>query len=761
MLHGPPPRQALWQALEVAKMPLFLAMLLMSSSWLGSWLREGKPPPAPEGVIPDPSQHVGDGEHGGHGDKPHTAPWYGTLWLTGVDYFSSLGYAPGLAIMAAGYVAPVATLILVLVTFLAALPVYAMVAKHSHEGEGSIKMIERLTGRWGRLGWFGKTIVLILLGFALTDFVITITLSAADATHHILQNPLLEPHVPHSPVQVTALLIGGLCLVFLKGFKEAIGLATAIALPYMLLNAVIIYAGVAEMSAHPELVTAWLGKIQHFQVADLEASLLRMSEEGAGPVGHLSGGGLGMLLAVSLLVFPKLALGMSGFETGVSVMPHIYGTDLQDRVRNTRKLLLVAAVIMCVELLGANLVSTIVIPEREFFHATAELPAGKASGRALAYLAHTLLGSTFGTAYDLATVLILWFAGASAMAGLLNILPRYLPRFGMSPSWLEFRRPLVLVITFICLVVTWFFDADVEAQGGAYATGVLVLMASGAFAVLLAEWDKPRLRVLFSVVLAVFMYVLIVNAAERPDGMKIAGLFILTVVIASVWSRWQRASELRVGGIRFEDQLSEQLWSELQDHHDVVLIPLRSNTSEARKVCEARNLQHHATMTSRYAFLHVNLTEDPSQFASPIRIQVRRDEEDFVIEVSDAVAVANAIAFVGLRLNVREVVIGLLDSGTPLVNALLYLLFGTGEVGYAVRAIFVRIREQTLAQQFEQRQSFDTERDKMEKELLRDMILLDPEVRKAKMEEMFAREQANFERNVQASPQLPRLILFD
>src|SRR5262245_36428576 len=81
-----------------------------------------------------------------HGKR---APWQATLWLTGVDYFSSLGYAPALAVQAAGYVAPLATLLLVAVTFLAALPVYSMVAKYSPEGEGSIKMIERLTVGWG------------------------------------------------------------------------------------------------------------------------------------------------------------------------------------------------------------------------------------------------------------------------------------------------------------------------------------------------------------------------------------------------------------------------------------------------------------------------------------------------------------------------------------------------------------------------------------------------------------------------------------
>ena len=259
------------------------------------------------------------------------------------------------------------------------------------------------------------------------------------------------------------MLLAGLGAVFLKGFREAIGLAVVIVAVYLALNVVVLVVG------HPR-------GARHIR-STCRAGPMRCSTQHGNPMA---------MLLVALLLFPKLALGLSGFETGVAVMPLVEGDpgDSPDRpagrIRNTRKLLRTAALIMSVLLIGSSLVTTLLIPPEAFAE------GGEASGRALAYLAHHYLGDVFGTIYDISTIAILWFAGASAMAGLLNLVPRYLPRYGMAPEWTRATRPLVTLFTGIAFLITIIFNADVEAQGGAYATGVLVLMTSAALAVTLA-----------------------------------------------------------------------------------------------------------------------------------------------------------------------------------------------------------------------------------------------------------------------------------
>lgn len=594
--------------------------------------------------------HSGEHEHQQH-------PWWRVMCLTGVDYFSTLGYQPGIAFLAAGALSPLATIVLVLLTLFGALPVYSRVAQASPHGEGSIAMLETLLP-----GWRGKLFVLCLLGFAATDFIITITLSAADATAHIMENPL-APEAFHHPVGLTLLLVAFLGGVFLKGFSEAIGLAVLLVAVYLTLNCIVISVGLQELVHHPEVFPEW-------QVALFK-----------------SHGSIGMMAAMALLLFPKLALGLSGFETGVAVMPLVQGggAQLADRVHNTRKLLTVAALIMSVLLIASSFVTALLIPAAEFEK------GGKANGRALAYLAHHYLGEGFGTVYDLSTIAILWFAGASAMAGLLNIVPRYLPRYGMAPEWARATRPLVLVFTTIAFAVTIIFQADVDAQGGAYATGVLVLMSSAAVAVTIAVWRTNWKQWAFFAISLIFGYTTLTNIVERPEGVKIASLFILATVVASFISRILRATELRVEGIEL-DATAQAFVVEAQQYGAVRVIanqPDSQDDQEYRlKEVEERK-DNLIPIGEPVLFFEVHV-QDASVFSDMLKIS-GVNVNGYRVLRAESTAVPNAIAafLLYLRDNTGKIPHVYFDwtEGNPVTYLLKYIIFGEGYTAPVTREI--------------------------------------------------------------------------
>ncbi|MDJ0346553.1 amino acid transporter [Streptomyces sp. H10-C2] len=590
--------------------------------------------------------------------------WWRVMCLTGLDYFSTLGYQPGIAALAAGLLSPLATVVLVAVTLAGALPVYRRVAEESPHGEGSIAMLERLLSFWK-----GKLFVLALLGFAATDFLITITLSAADATAHLVENPHFTGTLHGHQTAITLVLVGLLGAVFLKGFTEAIGISVALVGVYLALNVVVAVVGLWHVIRAPHLITDWSSAL---------------TTEHGNPLA---------MIGLALLIFPKLALGLSGFETGVAVMPHIEGdagdTEAQPagRIRDAKKLLTTAAVIMSVFLIVTSVITTLLIPQHEF------KAGGQANGRALAYLAHQYLGSGFGSVYDASTIAILWFAGASAMAGLLNLMPRYLPRYGMAPHWARAVRPMVLVFIAVAFLVTWIFNADVDAQSGAYATGVLVLITSAAVAVTIAArragqrgWTAG-----FAAIALVFLYTTGANIVERPDGVKIGACFIAGIIAISLLSRIARAFELRVTDVVL-DEAAERF---VRDNASrkirfIANEPDRRDEAEYRDKLQQIRADNDLSEQEDFVFVEVTVL-DPSDFESEVRVAGELLHGRYRVLALESSTIPNALA--ALMLQVRDLtgqrphIYFEWTEGNPFAQFLRFFLFGQGEVAPVTREV--------------------------------------------------------------------------
>ncbi|MFJ3307876.1 APC family permease [Streptomyces sp. NPDC086549] len=610
----------------------------------------------------------GSGQREGAQAEPEPAHkgqrWWRVMCLTGVDYFSTLGYQPGIAALAAGLLSPIATIVLVIVTLAGALPVYRRVAEESPHGEGSIAMLERLLSFWQ-----GKLFVLTLLGFAATDFLITITLSAADASTHLVENPHLTDALQGKQMVITLFLVALLGAVFLKGFLEAIGVAVALVGIYLALNVVVVIVGMWHVATAGHVVTDWTSALtaEH--------------------------GNVFVMIGVALIVFPKLALGLSGFETGVAVMPHVEGdpSDTEEkptgRIRDTKKLLTTAALIMSAFLIATSFITTLLIPENEF------KSGGQANGRALAYLAHEYLGNAFGTVYDVSTIAILWFAGASAMAGLLNLMPRYLPRYGMAPHWARAVRPMVIVFTLVAFLVTWIFDANVDAQGGAYATGVLVLISSAAIAVTIAarKAGQRGWTVTFAIISVVFLYTTVVNVIERPDGVKIGACFIVGIILVSLLSRLARAFELRVTNVTM-DPMAERFVRDMASRKIRLIAnePDRRDKAEYRDKIEQIRADNEMPEQEDFVFVEVTVT-DPSEFEAGLVVRGEVLHNRYRILTLESASIPNALA--ALLLHVRDTtgctphIYFEWTEGNPFANFLRFFLFGQGEVAPVTREV--------------------------------------------------------------------------
>jgi hypothetical protein len=299
--------------------------------------------------------------------------------------------------------------------------------------------------------------------------------------------------------------------------------------------------------------------------------------------------------------------------------------------------------------------------------------------------------------YDVSTIAILWFAGASAMAGLLNLIPKYLPRYGMAPQWARAVRPLVLVLTAVAFLVTWIFKADVNAQGGAYATGVLVLFTSAGTAVTLAarRAGQRKLFYAFATITVVFVYTTVDNVIERPDGLKIGACFIGAILAVSVASRMSRSFELRTTDVRLDD--TAELFLRDCARRTIRLVANEPDARDRREYDEKLHqirADHDLPDETDVIFVEVTVA-DPSDFESRLDVRgvvMHRTHRVLTVQSS---SVPNGLA--SLLLHVRDLT-GVIPhiyfewtEGNPAANFARFLLFGVGEVAPVTREVLRRV----------------------------------------------------------------------
>jgi len=274
--------------------------------------------------------------------------------------------------------------------------------------------------------------------------------------------------------------------------------------------------------------------------------------------------------------------------------------------------------------------------------------------------------------------------------GLLNLVPRYLPRYGMAPEWAKTNRPLVFIFTGIAFLVTILFRADVNSQGGAYATGVLVLMGSAALAVTLAARREKRAWAGYLVLTLIFGYTTIINIIERPEGLKIASFFILTIVATSLVSRVMRSTELRVRGITADE--TAQTFIREASAAPVRIIANRPDLGDAaeyeHKLKEARE-SHHLPPDERVLFVEVR-PGDVSEFSDRLVVEGVDVAGHHVLRCVSP-AIPNAIAALLLYCRdetgkIPHAYFGWTE-GNPIAYLLKFLAFGEGDTAPVTREV--------------------------------------------------------------------------
>jgi hypothetical protein len=650
----------------------------------------------------------------------HSRPvyaWWAVLCLVGLDYFSSLAYLPSIAVvqMRDSALAPLAAVGVVLVTLLAALPVYWYVVGRSPHGKGGIGLLEERAH-----GWRGKVLVLILLGFVATDFVLTRTLSVSDASTHILANPEYQEHVDRV-VENSEVIRGWLPQPLRGGFfdfwnqelvltvvlsviafamyfflirsinRGFLGVAVAVVAVYVIVNLMVILAGLSYLWEHPDLVAKW-----------------RQSLPGGIAEFRAEAGTLGLVLLLALHAFPPMAIGLSGFELSMASAPLVRGSAddpeyLRGRIRRTRLLMLVAAVLMCLLVLSSVFVVALLVPE------TAIGEGDSVKHRALAYLAHGerfannhsgsdeigLFGPVFGTLYDISTVLILCLAGASATISMRHLVPDFLSRFGMQMVWAHRIDVITHLFNVVILLVTVWFKASVSAQLWAYAASVLALLFGASLAATLdvrQRWHgavRWVAQIPFALIAALFVVMGVLIVIQHPSGVAISLVFVAVVLLTAIVSRWRRSTELRFDSFEFADEETRRRWEEICTLEFQVLVPHDPTHGSLKAKDEHIRTCHRLNPEVPIIFIEAKVG-DPSDFLQKPLMKIDRDGESEVIRVSRCTSIAHVIAVIGLAFREvgrpPEIHFGWSDE-SPMAANLNFLLLGHGNIPWMVHEL--------------------------------------------------------------------------
>lgn len=646
--------------------------------------------------------------------------WWLVLCLIGLDYFSTLAYVPSLAVQAVGPLAPFAAIVIAAVTLMAALPVYVYVVGRSPHGRGATGLLERLIP-----GWTGKLLILLLLAFVATDYVVTQNLSVADAAEHVRGNPLFRAHVDplldarwhpedwsDHPLwqrvvrifdrQLVITLLLSIATLASWAFWRRVSqpmflrIAAAVVITYLLLNLIVLASSIMHLrGAGRSMFTDWR-----------ESALVELNDS-TGIHGAWSAWKLTSLAIVS---FPYVALGLSGFELSMAVTPLVRGAADDDkdhprgRIRNMRKLLFVAAGLMSVGLCLAVSVTAMLIP------VDALLERGPAMHRALAYLAHGgrladgqparamngLFGPAFGTLYDVVTISMLCLAGACVAIALRDYVPQSLQRFGMELDWAHRLGVKMRFFNVVVLAIVVLFRAHISALQWVYATSVLVLLSGASFAALIDvrrrlanSWQRRLAAAPFATSLVFFGGMTLLTIVISRSGLEIALAFAVGLFATSLVSRWLRSTELRFQGFEFVDDASRIGWQHCCAHEFQVLVPHRPGLHSRGEKDRAIRERHRLGLDVPIILIEAELG-DTSDFLQLPLMRVFREDGIEVIQVSRCVSVSHVLAAMALEMcqvgRPPELHFGWSDE-SPLAANLNFLLFGEGNIPWMVREL--------------------------------------------------------------------------